>query len=1099
MSLPSTGEIVRIRSRQFLVEDVRPEAGAQTLVSLSCVDDDAQGDRLRVLWEREPDAKVLRSTAWDVVSRKGFDEPRRMAAYLHAQRWNCVTATDPELLQAPHRAGIRIEPYQLEPLRRALQMPRVNLFIADDVGLGKTIEAGLILRELMLRQRVRRVVVAAPPSVVTQWREELESRFGLGFVIFDRDYVTRRRRERGWTLNPWSTHSRFVISHALLRDEAHAAPLRDWLDQDPRGALLILDEAHNAAPASGSRYAIDSRLTRAVRDLAPRFEHRLFLSATPHNGHSNSFAALLEVLDPQRFCRGVPVRGRQALAGVLVRRLKSDLRHIGSGSFPKRSVVQVDIDGLGDDAPELRLPALLDEYRTVRVLAAAQLGEGARTDALLVVTGLQKRLLSSVEAFARTLAVHRATLRRQRAEAHTRRAKPDPQGALSLDAPGADDEPRGASEQESAQREVDDFAEATASLPVTPHALQAREDSLLDAMHALAESHRHGPDARVRALVTWMRENLLADPARWGDRRVVIFTEYADTRTWLMRCLGEAFAHTDRAEERFGSLHGQMGDDARDAVKRAFNLDPARHPLRVLIATDAAREGVNLQNHCADLFHFDVPWNPSRMEQRNGRIDRTLQRAKEVRCHYFFHRQRPEDQVLQALVQKTRKILKELGSLSEVVDRNLGEQLREGIRRDEVTARAQRIEALPIPGLLPAPIAPPVSDEDPGLDERDAGDDTVVDELETARASTARLQEEVNELAAMLDKARNALKVDPQRLRHVLDAALSMIHAPPLAALDGRTEEREGEAPPRFTFPALDAHDPAWADALDALRPPRPKDIPLRQWRRENPLRPIVFRDPGNLDGAVVHLHLEHAVVRRLLGRLLAQGFVHEDLSRACILPSEDDTRRVVLVGRLSLYGDGAARLHDQLVFVTAPWPGPAETRKSPLKPYERGTHQETLTKLDAALVDARNVEAPETLRALVTASVARDVEELRGALQSRAVIEGTTARTLLERRATAEAARMTELLLAQRRRIHKQVERFDPTAADDRQRAFGFYNSLPADEKRQLDADKLHWRRRLTAIERELTAEPARIQRSYEVCAERVEPVAVLYLARFA
>ncbi len=85
MSLPSTGEIVRIRSRQFLVEDVHPEAGAQTLVSLSCVDDDAQGDRLRVLWEREPDAKVLRSTAWDVVSRKGFDEPRRMAAYLHAQ------------------------------------------------------------------------------------------------------------------------------------------------------------------------------------------------------------------------------------------------------------------------------------------------------------------------------------------------------------------------------------------------------------------------------------------------------------------------------------------------------------------------------------------------------------------------------------------------------------------------------------------------------------------------------------------------------------------------------------------------------------------------------------------------------------------------------------------------------------------------------------------------------------------------------------------------------------------------------------------------------------------------------------------------------
>jgi SNF2 family DNA or RNA helicase len=203
--------------------------------------------------------------------------------------------------------------YQLEPLRKALLLPRVNLFIADDVGLGETIEAGLILRELLIRQKVRRVLVAAPPSMLLQWRDELESRFGLSFVIFDRNYVARIRRERGYSANPWRSHSHFLISHALIRDEAYKESLLDWLDHFAPGSLLIVDEAHNAAPSSGVRYSIDSMLTRAVRELAPRFAHRLFLSATPHNGHPNSFAALLELLDPQRFCRGVPIASSERL------------------------------------------------------------------------------------------------------------------------------------------------------------------------------------------------------------------------------------------------------------------------------------------------------------------------------------------------------------------------------------------------------------------------------------------------------------------------------------------------------------------------------------------------------------------------------------------------------------------------------------------------------------------------------------------------------------------------------------------------------------------------------------------------------------------
>ena len=157
--------------------------------------------------------------------------------------------------------------YQLEPLRKALALPRVNLFIADDVGLGKTIEAGLILRELLMRQKVRRVVVACPASMILQWQDELEDRFGLTFVIYDRDFVARTRRERGYATNPWR-RSAFLISHSLLRDESYGGPLSQWLGEFCPGSMLILDEAHNAAPASGSKYGIDSGFTRTVREIA---------------------------------------------------------------------------------------------------------------------------------------------------------------------------------------------------------------------------------------------------------------------------------------------------------------------------------------------------------------------------------------------------------------------------------------------------------------------------------------------------------------------------------------------------------------------------------------------------------------------------------------------------------------------------------------------------------------------------------------------------------------------------------------------------------------------------------------------------------------
>ena len=187
--LPAPGELVQVRSRRWLVEGVsEPEGTKSAVVRLACADDDAQGQPLEVLWENELDRRILEAEAWHDLA---------------ATRIRPAEATSPRICtpsdgtasprptrtcsKSPFRAGIKIDAYQIEPLRKALRLPRVNLFIADDIGLGKTIEAGLIARELLLRKKVQDIVVAAPPSVLEQWQDELEDRFGLVFEILDRN------------------------------------------------------------------------------------------------------------------------------------------------------------------------------------------------------------------------------------------------------------------------------------------------------------------------------------------------------------------------------------------------------------------------------------------------------------------------------------------------------------------------------------------------------------------------------------------------------------------------------------------------------------------------------------------------------------------------------------------------------------------------------------------------------------------------------------------------------------------------------------------------------------------------------------------------
>lgn len=611
-------------------------------------------------------------------------------------------------------------------------------------------------------------------------------------------------------------------SRDLVALGATALPTRDLL----RIAGVRPDEARAAEEALA--------LLGASRDAALRS-----LTSGPR------LIAALEILDPQRFVRGTPVGGKGLLDAVMVRRLKSDLREALPGTgFCKRVVNQIDIDGLPPDAPELILSKLLEKYRALREMRLAGKSRSVQNAAGLVGISLQKRLLSSVEAFTTTLAVHRRAIQKATTGAPVPEA--DTQLPLLLpflsQAPGSDDDDEDLAEEDVAAEEAAETEQATA---MTAAFAALDETQLLKEMQDIAENAHARPDARIAKLTEWIRAHLIKNlPAErnaasvklaWEKKRVIIFTEYTDTKRYLVQRLEELLApHQDpeldalrdvwNKEERDGVatrievFHGGIGDERREEIKRAFNADPAEHPLRILVATDAAREGVNLQNHCTDLFHFDVPWNPSRMEQRNGRIDRIGQRAEEVRCHYFVYRQREEDEVLEALVKKTETIREELGSLGQVLELKLAG----GIRKEAARDLAQSI----------------ATTSSTSQQAREA-------ELEIVRAKKKdELLAQIQRLQDMQEESREALGLDTWRFRQAISSSLRVLKAPELWALDG-VDDTEDEV---YGFPQLDrlpGADPTWSATLDTLRPPRPRGKKLWEWRKEAPIRPVVFKDVG--------------------------------------------------------------------------------------------------------------------------------------------------------------------------------------------------------------------------------------------------------------
>ncbi len=686
LGVPRPGMLATVRNRRGTVGSVHSFDGEKGRVHLVHVEyqDGGSPTGERLLWELEPSKTLLEPTALPNPDDTAPMPQADFDALVHAARW---TALSPYLgldgqgrqeghepIASPFHGGVRIEDFQLVPLLKALRMPRVSLLIADDVGLGKTIEAGLILTELLLRRRIRRVLILTPAALRDQWKEELWEKFSLSFEVVDRKSTAKLRRSLGMDANPWRTFSRVIASYHYLRQPdvceqfLSACSLPEGSPHLPWD-LLIVDECHNLMPAP---FGEDSQLCRTLRIVAPRFEHRLFLSATPHNGHTRSFTGLLEMLDPVRFSRtskmGPAMRAR--IDDLVIRRLKRDIN--ANPSEPKFCTRQPpEALRLAGNVREAALAVAFAAFRTAVIELTADGRKGRRRAGTFAVEVLGKRLLSCPAAFADSW------VRTVQGMDEITSSDADMRIAQRVLGQETGDD------REAQKRESTAATVVGGWLKNYRSGLGREIDQIQQAVEALGFDSGAPPptertpsdDDRFDHLVRLIEKLLRSEGRFRDDERLIVFTEYKTTLDYLTNRLRGKYS-ADRILTLFGvGGPGGMGATERDSVKDAFN-DPGSR-VRALIATDAASEGLNLHRTARYLLHYDCPWNPSRLEQRNGRLDRYGQ-SRDVTVHHFDSDADPDIKFLSHVIRKAEAIREDLGSANEIFDRVVRRRLIDG-------------------------------------------------------------------------------------------------------------------------------------------------------------------------------------------------------------------------------------------------------------------------------------------------------------------------------------------------------------------------------------------------------------------------------------
>lgn len=583
------GARVLIRGAEWIIKrkDVTG-TGGQSLLAIG-VSEFVRGREARFLTEIDKSITVLDPAETELVpdSSPQFKNSR---LYLESLlRQSPSTGND---LWIGHRAAVDDLPYQLEPALLALQQPRHRILIADAVGLGKTIEIGILLSELIHRGKAKRILVVTTKAMMAQFQKELWCRFTIPLVRLDSIGLERVRRQIPANVNPFHYYDKSIVSIDTLKQNLE---FRAWADRS-HWDVIVIDEAHNVAVRGGGQ-----SLRSKVADLLSRKSDTLIMaSATPHDGKAESFASLMNMLDPTAIADASHYI-REDIKGLFLRRHKKDIQQQIAGAFLERTVTRHCV------------PASAEEEQVYELLAEARFAgfdKAKRSGQLLFKTVIEKALFSSPQAALATV--------RQRLN----KIKDD----------------------------------------TSPEASKDR-DTLQELETALTQI---GPAqfAKYQQLLKMLRPGGSLDWKPDKNDRIVIFTERIET----LRFLEENLARDLKLKaNQIRSVHG-AGDsdvDLQETVEE-FGRDTA--PVRILLASDIASEGLNLHYLCHKLIHFDIPWSLMTFQQRNGRVDRYGQ-EQQPHIHYLYTEPKHEKirgdiRILELLMQKDDMAARNIGDPS---------------------------------------------------------------------------------------------------------------------------------------------------------------------------------------------------------------------------------------------------------------------------------------------------------------------------------------------------------------------------------------------------------------------------------------------------
>ena len=510
---------------------------------------------------------------------------RRTQLYLESQ-WRQQIPTDSDL-HIGDKAAMDLMPYQLEPAQISLRRPRQRILIADTVGLGKTLEAGILMSELIARGKGKRILVVTVKSMMTQFQKEMWNRFTIPLVRLDSKKIHDIRAKLPSNYNPFFYYDKTIVSiDTLKRDVEYRTHLENayW-------DIIVIDEAQNVAER-GDHQAQRSRLAKL---LADRSDTMIMLSATPHDGRAKSFASLMNMLDPTAIANPDDYT-KEDIKGLCVRRFKKDVKDQVSGSFLER---RIELERCKASSKEEYAYDIFAEMKLQMDL------NKTKAQGQLFKTSLEKSLFSSPAACIKSIDTRLGKLRKKY----------------------GDDEIKDI-------RALEELRDALVRI-------EPLDFSRYQQLLSLLRSKDYG----------WTAET---------DDRIVIFTERIETMKYLAAQLQKDLKlKADAIQE----ISGAMSDAEQQTIVENFGREES--PIRVLVASDVASEGLNLHYLSHRMIHFDIPWSLMVFQQRNGRIDRYGQKKRPDIRYMLIESANPrikgDMRIIEILITKEEQALKNIG------------------------------------------------------------------------------------------------------------------------------------------------------------------------------------------------------------------------------------------------------------------------------------------------------------------------------------------------------------------------------------------------------------------------------------------------------